>query len=154
MSGTASILAAAANPPAATAFPAGFGAYFWGGYQAPGAISSLAPGLMKIQEAGFAATARLLLTPRLRNPGTDNFYNFDLNRWEQECPKSGPFLGPAVRSSFYREALSLPGIQTFVLTTYDSVCAGVLGYEGGFYQPSFLESMRRRRTRCAASIRI
>jgi hypothetical protein len=51
--------------------------------------------------------------PRLRNPGTENYYHFDLKQWEKECPLTGPFLGAAVRSSFYQESLSLPGIQTF-----------------------------------------
>jgi hypothetical protein len=118
--------------------PASFGAYFWGGYRAPGTPSSLAAGLKKIQEAGFVSTARIILTPSLRNPGDLNVYNFDLGQWEQECPKALPFLGAAVRSTFYREALSLAGFRTFVLTTYDSTCLGPTGGADNYVRSSFL----------------
>jgi hypothetical protein len=121
-----------------THLPESFGAYFWGGYQALGANSSLAPGLSKLQDAGFIRTARIFIGPRLRNPGRENVYNFDLQQWERECPKDAPFLGAAVRSTYYQRAFALPSLQTIVLTAYDSESQGPMGWADYMLQPDFL----------------
>jgi hypothetical protein len=121
-----------------TPLPESFGAYFGGGYQASGSNSSLAPGLSKLQDAGFVRTARIFITPRLRNAGQENVYNFDLQQWEQECPINAPFLGAAVRSTYYQRAFELPSLQTIVLTAYDSASQGPMGWAEYMFQPDFL----------------
>jgi hypothetical protein len=104
--------------------PTTFGAYFWAGYDVPNA---LVPGLKILQQAGFQTTARIRLTPDVRpKSSTDRGeYRFD-EQWESEVPHTVPFLPAAVRSTQYRRAFSLPGLQTFVFTAYDSASTGKL----------------------------
>src|SRR5687768_984478 len=111
--------------------PNAFGAYFWAGFDVPNA---LVPGLEILQQAGFQATARIRLTPDVRpKSSTDRGeYRFD-EEWEREVPSTVPFLPAAVRSTQYQRAFSLPGLQTFVFTAYDSASTGPLGNEPNLF---------------------
>src|SRR5262245_10310431 len=117
-----------------------FGAYFWGGFYAPGINSSLASGLRKLQHAGFVSTARIAVSPRLRNPGPENAYHFDLEEWYRECPLDRPFLSQAIRADYYQRALNVPGLKTIILTAYDSARAGHMGWDNKNLQPDWLRN--------------
>jgi hypothetical protein len=88
-------------------FPSPFAVYFWAGLDFPNA---LVPGLSRLQQPGFASTARIVITP-------DGVYRFD-KEWEDQVA-GAPFL-PAVRSTQYQKAFPLPGLQTLVFTDNDS----------------------------------
>src|SRR5262245_26181663 len=95
-------------------FPDAFGVYFWAGYDVP---TALVPGLIRLQQSGFATIARIRLTPAVHPvSATDRGeYRFD-SQWEAEVPRDAPFLPAAIRSTQYQRAFALPGLRTFVFT--------------------------------------
>jgi hypothetical protein len=112
------------------ALPQALGVYFWAGYEVPNA---LVPGLMRLQQAGFTATARIRLVTGVRpkSAADRGEYRFD-EMFEAEVPGTVPFLPAAVRSTQYQRAFDLPGLRTIVFTAYDAAS------EGHFFDSAWL----------------
>lgn len=121
-------------PLVATVPMPGFGSYFWGGV--PGQ-TTLAYGQQALTTAGFDA-ARLVITPRMRsgNP-LDNYYNFDQADLDTACPLTDSFLPCAILYDPYQAAISLAGLQTIVLTAYDSTSSGATGQDAKYVDLAF-----------------
>jgi hypothetical protein len=115
------------------------GAYFWGGVvpPEPERHDGLVFGLSRMAQAGFRA-ARIRMTPELLRPNA-NVYHADLTSLRAEIGNAGSFLGPAARSSYFRRAFDVAGLQTFVLTAYDAATMGAEGTQNNFFVPEFFD---------------
>jgi len=127
---------------APTSISSTLGGYHWGGLV--GAGSTLADGVGKLANAGLGKVTRVVLTPRFRAGGTDNVYNFDLEKLAAQCPDSEPFLPCMARTSYYQDLFNLPGLSTIVLSSYDSVTSGANGYGTDYVDPTTLSSSQKK----------
>ncbi|MBL8339066.1 MAG: hypothetical protein JNM97_20030 [Rhodoferax sp.] len=117
--------------------PPGWGAYHWGGAHGEDAMQRLAGAQGQLAAQGFT-TARLVLSPRLRNGRpADNPYGLRIDASAPGCAPTDPFLPCAIRQPAVQAAIAPPALRTVVLTAYDAAAIGAQGESARYLDPDF-----------------